>query len=474
MGFCCCSSSFHPSSVTINGHAFKQLRLIGEGGRGYIYVASLPNSTANALKMGGSKASPTHRESGADGDDQRQALLSSSSVQVGDEDEAIGTRGSSSSVRSSLASRVSDVFGGTSLTQVALKRVMILSPEVQQFVLDEAEIQRSLSQVGDYHNRVAGDDAMVSRTVSSMSHHFGRCHPNICGYLDSEIITKTTSGCSELWIAMELCEDSVSLQDVVNNRVRLGTYLTAKEVLSIALQCCSALGHLHTQTPPITHWDFKLCNLLVTEGLDALPGQTVPLAEGSTSVRGSRVGSTRNAIYDICQSEEFPIKLCDFGSAGRTFYNPVTSVQIAQAEIEIERRTTLEYRSPESLDMWHKVPVGTPCDMWAFGVLLYTLLFQEMPFEPNAQEILSGFPRRTHPMPMWQVDAERTGVNIKGELLRIVTTRLLVRDPAQRATVFEIAAELATLADRAKYPNPWLAVSKLRTPHAHQLPRFDH
>ena len=76
-------------------------------------------------------------------------------------------------------------------------------------------------------------------------------------------------------------------------------------------------------------------------------------------------------------------------------------------------------------------------------------------------------------MPMWAADTGRFGVSIKGELLNLVITRLLVREPESRATIYEVAAELVTLADRAKFPNPWLAVSKLRAPHAQQLPRFE-
>lgn len=43
------------------------------------------------------------------------------------------------------------------------------------------------------------------------------------------------------------------------------------------------------------------------------------------------------------------------------------------------------YRCPEQLDLWTNYPIGTKCDTWALGCILYFLCFQKHPFEDSAK-----------------------------------------------------------------------------------------
>lgn len=47
--------------------------------------------------------------------------------------------------------------------------------------------------------------------------------------------------------------------------------------------------------------------------------------------------------------------------------------------------TTPMYRCPEQLDLWTNYPIGTKCDIWALGCIIYYLCFQKHPFEDSAK-----------------------------------------------------------------------------------------
>lgn len=49
------------------------------------------------------------------------------------------------------------------------------------------------------------------------------------------------------------------------------------------------------------------------------------------------------------------------------------------------RFTTPMYRAPEMVDTWNNYPIGTPCDIWALGCILYTLCFLSHPFSDSTK-----------------------------------------------------------------------------------------
>ena len=110
-------------------------------------------------------------------------------------------------------------------------------------------------------------------------------------------------------------------------------------------------------SPPITHRDLKLENVLETP-------------------RG------------VC-------KLCDFGSATARTFDPATATRKEKLDEEdtIQRYSTAMNRSPEMVDLHAtpcRGPIGTPADVWALGCLLFTAAFQRHPFGDATLGIING------------------------------------------------------------------------------------
>merc|ERR1712137_512474 len=156
-------------------------------------------------------------------------------------------------------------------------------------------------------------------------------HKNVVRFYNAGIIEGERGSSGEVLILMEFCTGP-SLYEVLDQRFK--QYLAESEVLEIFSQVCESVAHLHSMSPPIAHRDLKVENVL-------------------------QMGST--------------YKLCDFGSATTKTYLPTDSSSINYIEDEINRYTTMAYRSPEMIDLWRKQPINEKVDIWALGCLLYRL-----------------------------------------------------------------------------------------------------
>ena len=133
------------------------------------------------------------------------------------------------------------------------------------------------------------------------------------------------------------------LIDIMNQHLK--TRLTEVQILDIFLGVTDALTHMHALSPKILHRDLKIENILRSTG----------------------------STY----------KLCDFGSA-TLLPHPLklNSVdEIKRLEAEFNKVTTIQYRSPEMLDLYQWRYIDEKCDIWALGVLLYKLCYYTTPFE---------------------------------------------------------------------------------------------
>lgn len=98
----------------------------------------------------------------------------------------------------------------------------------------------------------------------------------------------------------------------------------------------SAVNILHTQSPPIQHRDLKVENVLYKTASDSY-------------------------------------LLCDFGSATTREYphpSALSKSQMATLDEDIQRYTTLMYRSPEMVDLYTHLPITTQSDIWMCGCRL--------------------------------------------------------------------------------------------------------
>lgn len=171
-------------------------------------------------------------------------------------------------------------------------------------------------------------------------------HHKIVTYFDSHASQLKGEG-YEVFLLMEFCSGG-GLIDFMNTRLQ--HRLTEPEILHIFSDVAEGVATMHYLKPPLLHRDLKVENVLITK------------AGGNT-------------IY----------KLCDFGSTAPPRPAATTAAEGRLIEDDVQRHTTLQYRSPEMIDVYRKQPIDEKSDIWALGVLLYKLCYYTTPFEEVGQ-----------------------------------------------------------------------------------------
>ena len=186
--------------------------------------------------------------------------------------------------------------------------------------------------------------ASMRTEVETMKKLKGRRH--IVTYIDSHASQLKGAG-YEVFLLMEYCAGG-GLIDFMNTRLQ--NRLTEPEILQIFSDVAQGVACMHYLKPPLLHRDLKVENVLI-----------------STS------GKFRQ------------YKLCDFGSTAPPRPAATTAAEGRLIEEDIQRHTTLQYRSPEMIDVYRKQPIDEKSDIWALGVLLYKLCYYTTPFEEHGQ-----------------------------------------------------------------------------------------
>ncbi|CAH8461723.1 unnamed protein product [Dicrocoelium dendriticum] len=251
-------------------------------------------------------------------------------------------------------------------------------------------LKRILSHDKDTSNLIMQEIALLKRLSG---------HPNIMRFYHAASVCKEkVKGVSaEFLIVTELCRGGPLTHYLPTPHQE--PPLPVSVILQIVYQTCRAVQHMHNQCPPIIHRDLKVDNLLL--------------------------------------SEDFIIKLCDFGSASTTSYSPDhtwSSLQRLSVQEELERFTTPMYRAPEMLDLYLNHPIGTASDIWALGCILFYLTCTYHPFEDSAKlAILNA---------NYQLPTAPSDHTIFHNLIR----QMLLINPTQRPNVTEVLGELSELA----------------------------
>ncbi|TNJ30581.1 Kinase, NAK [Giardia muris] len=289
--------------------------------------------------------------------------------------------------------------------EYAVKRMIIQTGPQYHECLDEAY----------YHVLFSSHPAVVKLYAITLA---GRNVP-----LDPDTILQARqqqfSRSIEIHFLLELCRGG-SLVDLM---VKQPTARFAEEFIWVAFsRIVSAVCTMHAHG--ITNRDLKIENILVTS----------PFQEG----RGLQSFHANEASY---------IKLCDFGSCtsqqyldGAIFSRDM--VLRTQVENEVQRKTTPSYRAPEMIDFFTKFPITVKSDVFALGVLLFRLMYFTLPFPDG--EILANFNCRytIPPTP-----------NYSQELKNIIGM-CLVKDPAQRADIWQVAEYMNTRYNFQYTPRP--------------------
>ncbi|RKF55710.1 Serine-threonine protein kinase [Golovinomyces cichoracearum] len=171
-------------------------------------------------------------------------------------------------------------------------------------------------------------------------------HRPIVTYYDSHA-SQLKGGGYEVFLLMEYCNGG-GLIDFMNTRLQ--NRLTEPEVLNIFSDVAEGVACMHYLKPSLLHRDLKVENVLIT---------------------------TKNGTRRF--------KLCDFGSTATPRPAATTAAECRQIVEDIQKHTTLQYRSPEMVDVYRKLSIDEKSDIWALGVLLYKLCFYTTPFEAQGQ-----------------------------------------------------------------------------------------
>ncbi|KAL0488881.1 serine/threonine-protein kinase [Acrasis kona] len=214
-------------------------------------------------------------------------------------------------------------------------------------------------------------------------------HENIVSIIGDKVL-QSGGGKREVYILMELADDS--LINVIQRKAEARSHLKEELILNIFLSVCKAVAHMHCQDPPILHRDLKIENVLI-----------------------------KNGKY----------KLCDFGSATTKMYNLANKQEKFAAEEDIQKNTTMAYRSPEMADLYCGKIISEKSDVWALGCVLYKMCYFVGPFEDAGNlQIING--KYTIP------DSPRYSNKITS-LLRSI----FVINPDARPTVFDVIDQVS-------------------------------
>lgn len=161
---------------------------------------------------------------------------------------------------------------------------------------------------------------------------------------------------------MEFCAGG-GIIDLLNSRLQ--HRLSEQEILQIFVDVCEGVAKMHSLRPkPLVHRDLKVENIL----------------QAGTNI----------------------FKLCDFGSAAYPKPPPTNLHEIKEVELDINTHTTMQYRSPEMVDVYQRRPIDEKAgqlftlirapalrltrsicslraDIWALGVFLYKLCYYTTP-----------------------------------------------------------------------------------------------
>ncbi|KAK0711251.1 hypothetical protein B0H67DRAFT_540615 [Lasiosphaeris hirsuta] len=222
-------------------------------------------------------------------------------------------------------------------------------------------------------------------------------HKAIVTYIDSHA-SELRGGGYEVFLLMEYCNGG-GLIDFMNTRLQ--HRLTEPEILNIFADVAEGVACMHYLKPALLHRDLKVENVLIT-----------------------MIGSVRK------------FKLCDFGSAAPPSPAPTTVSECRLMDEDVQKHTTMQYRSPEMIDVYRKQPIDEKSDVWALGVLLYKLCYYTTPFEEQGQLAILNASYR---FPSYPVFSDR---------LKKLIAWMLRENQQSRPNIYQVLKEACSMQGR--------------------------
>ncbi|KAL8650717.1 MAG: hypothetical protein Q9226_005026, partial [Calogaya cf. arnoldii] len=216
----------------------------------------------------------------------------------------------------------------------------------------------------------------------------------IVTYIDSHASALKAGG-YEVFLLMEYCNGG-GLIDFMNTRLQ--NRLTEPEILKIFSDTALGVACMHYLKPPLSHRDLKVENILIT----------------------SSAGTKR-------------YKLCDFGSAAPPRPAATSAAEGRLIEEDVQKHTTLQYRSPEMVDVYRKQAIDEKSDIWALGVLLYKLCYYKTPFEDQGQ------------MAILNASFKFPGYPSFSDSLKKLIAGMLRENPQARPNIYQVIREVSLM-----------------------------
>ncbi|PSR90373.1 hypothetical protein BD289DRAFT_366224 [Coniella lustricola] len=246
-------------------------------------------------------------------------------------------------------------------------------------------------------------------------------HRPIVTYIDSHA-SELRGGGYEVFLLMEFCNGG-GLIDFMNTRLQ--HRLTEPEILQIFADVAEGVACMHYLKPPLLHRDLKVENVLITN-----------------------TGSKKK------------FKLCDFGSAAVPRPAPTTVTECRLVEEDVQKHTTMQYRSPEMVDVYRKQPIDEKSDIWALGVLLYKLCYYTTPFEEQGQLAILNASYR---FPNYPAFSDR---------IKKLIASMLREHPQTRPNIFQVLHESCAMQGReVPIKDIYSSKSKSETRHRESPPQ---
>lgn len=221
-------------------------------------------------------------------------------------------------------------------------------------------------------------------------------HKHVVTYMDSHA-SQLKGGGYEVFLLMEYCAGG-GLIDFMNTRLQ--HRLTEPEILKIFGDCAEGVACMHYLKPPLLHRDLKVENVLI-----------------------GKSASSGTPVY----------KICDFGSTAPPRPAAKTAEEGRLIEEDVQKHTTMQYRSPEMIDVWRKQPIDEKADVWALGVLLYKLCYYTTPFEDVGQMAILNASYKYPPHPKFS------------DRLKKFIAWMLKEDPKQRPNIYQVVKEVCSM-----------------------------
>ncbi|GAB7339900.1 hypothetical protein MBLNU457_6428t1 [Dothideomycetes sp. NU457] len=222
-------------------------------------------------------------------------------------------------------------------------------------------------------------------------------HKRIVKYMDSHA-SQMKGGGYEVFLLMELCAGG-GLIDFMNTRLQ--HRLTEPEILQIFGDVAEGVATMHYLNPPLLHRDLKVENVLISK----------PPTSGS------------GVVY----------KLCDFGSTAPPRPAAANAAEARLIEEDVQKHTTMQYRSPEMVDVWRRQPIDEKSDIWALGVLLYKLCYYTTPFEEVGTMAILNATFKYPPYPQFSTR------------LKSFIGAMLMEDPKKRPNIYQVVSEVCSM-----------------------------